>query len=102
MKLGSSDRVDDMFRLAQASLRFTHAPQPPQSLPSPAGQVYFQVSRDPQDVEWQHVQKSLNLALRMNEAFIAGNIQGQRLLSVKYNGKTVPLQFTLYVVPVAG
>ena len=40
-----------------------------------------------------------NLALRMNENFIAGSIQGQRLLSVKYNGKTVPLQFTLYVAP---
>lgn len=99
MKLGSSDRVDNIFRQAQAGLKFTHSPRPPQSLPSPAGQVYFQVVRDPQDVEWQHVQKSLNLALRMNETFIAGSIQGQRLLSVKYNGKAVPLQFTLYVAP---
>lgn len=100
MKLGSSDRVDDMFRQAQAGLKFTHAPRPPQSLPSPAGQVYFQVNRDPQDSEWQNIQRSLNLALRMNETFIAGSIQGQRLLSVKYNGKTVPLQFTLYVAPI--
>jgi type VI secretion system protein ImpJ len=99
MKLGSSDRVDNVFRQAQAGLKFTHAPRPPQSLPSPAGQVYFQVNRDTNDDEWQHVQKSLNLALRMNENFIAGSIQGQRLLSVKYNGKTVPLQFTLYVAP---
>lgn len=102
MKLGSSDRVDNLFRNAQAGLRFTHASAPPQSLPSPAGQVYFQVSRDTADAEWQHMQKSLNLALRMNENFIAGSIQGQRLLSVKYNGKTVPLQFTLYVAPKVG
>jgi type VI secretion system protein ImpJ len=99
MKLGSSDRVDNIFRQAQAGVKFTHAPRPPQSLPSPAGQVYFQVNRDTGDDEWQHVQKSLNLALRMNENFIAGNIQGQRVLNVKYNGKTVPLQFGLYVAP---
>jgi type VI secretion system protein ImpJ len=99
MKLGSSDRVDDIFRNASAGLRYTHTPQPPQSLPTPAGQVYFQVARATQDAEWQHVQRSLSLAVRLNENFIAGNIQGQRVLSVKHQGKTVPLQFILYVVP---
>jgi len=99
MKVGSSDRVDSIFRQAQAGLKFAHSPRPPQALPSPYGQVYFQVNRDPHDVEWQHVQKSLSLALRLNETFVAGNIQGQRVISIKNQGKTVPLQFTLYVVP---
>lgn len=99
MKLGSSDRVDDIFRNASAGLRFSHCAQPPQSLPTPAGQVYFQVARETQDTEWQHVQRSLSLAVRLNENFIAGNIQGQRVLSIKHKGKTVPLQFILYVMP---
>src|SRR5262249_5847541 len=84
MKLGSSDRVDNIFRDAQAGIKFSHSPRPPQSLPSPAGQVYFIVNRDVNDAEWQHVQKSLGFALRLNENFVAGNIQGQRVLSVKH------------------
>ena len=99
MKLGSSDRVDDIFRQGSAGLKFIHEPQPPTALPMPAGQVYFRIHRDPHDQEWQHVQKSLTLAVRVNENFIAGNIQGQRLLSVKFQGKTLPTQFLLYVVP---
>ena len=80
MKLGSSDRVDDVFRQGSAGLKFVHEPQPPSALPVPAGQVYFRIHRDPLDAEWQHVQKSLTLAVRVNENFIAGSIQGQRLL----------------------
>jgi hypothetical protein len=30
MKLGSSDRVDDIFRQGSAGLKFVHEPQPPQ------------------------------------------------------------------------
>ena len=101
MKIASSDRVDDVFRQALSGIKFTHCAEPPPALPSTAGQVYLQVHRDSKDAEWQHVQKSLTLALRMNENIIAGNIQGQRILTVKTQGKTVPLQFTLYLVPPA-
>ena len=45
-----------------------------------------------------HVQKSLTLAIRLNENLIAGNIQGQRVLTIKTSGQTTTLQFTLYVV----
>jgi hypothetical protein len=45
------------------------------------------------------VQKSLTLALRLNENLIAGNIQGQRVLTIKNRGQTIPMQFTLYLVP---
>jgi hypothetical protein len=50
--------------------------------------------------EWQNVQKSLTLAIRLNENYIAGNIQGQRVLTIKTsNNQTITLQFMLYVVP---
>jgi hypothetical protein len=35
----------------------------------------------------------------LNEHLIAGNIQGQRVLSIKTAGQTTTMQFTLYVVP---
>lgn len=99
MKLGSSDRVDDLFRQGSSGVRFAHAAQPPQALPSPAGQAYFLVKRDPTDSEWQYVQRTLTLALRLNENYLVGNVHGQRVLNVKVHGKTIPLQFNLYAVP---
>jgi hypothetical protein len=62
--------------------------------------IYFKVDRESQQDEWANVQKSLTLALRLNEHRIAGNIQGQRVLTIKTtNSQTTALQFTLYVVP---
>ena len=49
--------------------------------------------------EWQNVQRSLTLATRLNEHLIAGNIQGQRVLTIKTGGTSTTMQFTLYVVP---
>ena len=99
MKVGSSDRVDTIFRLGQAGLRFTHDPRPPRALPSSPNLIYFQINRESELGEWQNVQRSLTLAIRLNENLIVGNIQGQRVLTIKAEGQTTPLQFTLYVVP---
>jgi type VI secretion system protein ImpJ len=99
MKMGSSERVDEIFRLGSAGLRFAHSPRPPRALPSTPGLVYYQISRDATPEEWQNVQRSLTLALRLNENLIAGNIQGQRILTIKNRGQTTTMQFTLYLVP---
>jgi type VI secretion system protein ImpJ len=98
MKIGSSERVDDLFRMGGRGLNFTHTPLPPRALPSPQGLTYFQVNRDSQQEEWQFVQKSLTLAIRLNERRVDGNIQGQRILKVNTGTQTTTLQFTLYVV----
>jgi type VI secretion system protein ImpJ len=100
MKLGSSERVDAIFRMAQAGLRFTPCTTPPRVLPALPGQIYFQVNRDSAGGEWQNVQKSLSLAIRLNEGMIAGKIQDQqRVLQIKTATQTTTLQFTLYSVP---
>jgi type VI secretion system protein ImpJ len=99
MKVGSSDRVDAIYRLGQAGLRFTHAPRPPRALPAQPGLIYFQINRESQQAEWQNVQKSLTLAIRLNENLIAGDIQGEQVLTIKTGGQSTTLQFTLYVVP---
>jgi type VI secretion system protein ImpJ len=99
MKIGSSERVDEIYRLGQAGLKFAHSPRPPRALPALSGLVYFQVSRDSQQEEWQNVQRTLTLAIRLKEHLIAGNIEGQRVLAIKTGGQaTAKMQFTLYVV----
>ncbi|MCI0458618.1 MAG: type VI secretion system baseplate subunit TssK [Gemmataceae bacterium] len=99
MKIGSSERVDTIFREGLAGLRVGHTARPPRALPQLPGQVYFQVQREASMEEWQHVARSLTLAMRLNERLILGNIQGQRVLTIKAATRTTPLQFTLYVVP---
>jgi hypothetical protein len=68
-------------------------------LPSAPGLIYFQVSHDAAQSEWMNVQRSLTLAIRLNENLIAGNIQGQRVLMIRTPNISTTLQFTLYVVP---
>jgi type VI secretion system protein ImpJ len=99
MKIGSSERVDTLYREGQAGLKVVHTPRPPRVLPQLPGLIYFQIQRETTAGEWQNVQKSLTLAVRLNETLVAGNIQGQRVLTVKSAGQTTTLQFTLYVVP---
>jgi type VI secretion system protein ImpJ len=99
MKLGSSDRVEDLFRQGAAGLRFVAEQLPPQALPKVPGQVYFQVTQDPKNPEWLHVKNSLMLALRLNENLIVGNIQNERRLVVKAAGRNVTMQFSLYMLP---
>jgi type VI secretion system protein ImpJ len=99
MKIGSSSRVDAIFRLGRAGLKFEYQPIPPRTLPAQPGLIYFQIRRDTRDEEWQNVQRSLTLALRFNENFVEGGIQGQRTLKMKVGTASAPIQFTLYLVP---
>jgi type VI secretion system protein ImpJ len=89
MKIGSSERVDKIFQFGQAGLTFAYCAVPPRALPGGSGVVSFQI---------KHEQKSLTLAIRLNERGIVGNIEGQRILTVRMGAQTTPLQFTLYVV----
>jgi type VI secretion system protein ImpJ len=101
MKIGSSDRVDAIYDYGQAGLKFVHRAQP-RVLPVLAGLIYFQVDRDSQANEWQHVRKSLTLAIRLNEQRILGNIQDEQTLTIRHAGQTATLRFTLYLARSAG
>jgi type VI secretion system protein ImpJ len=101
MKIGSSDRVDRIFEMGAAGLKFSFAPTPPRALPTIQGLIYFQLNPDSE--EWQNVRKSLTLAIRLNENHIAGLIQGQRTLTIRLaTGQTTSMEFTLYVLKAAG
>jgi hypothetical protein len=84
-------------------LQFSHAPNPPQALPRAKGLTFFQINRDVQEQEWQLVERSLTLAVRLNEELVTGAIDGQRVLSLKSGSTETNLQLTLFVLmPGAG
>jgi len=99
MKIGSAERVDEIFRLGQRGLVFRFAPRPPRALPSYQDLTYFQIDRTVQPEEWQKVQATLKMAVRLNERLFAGNIEGQRTITIRADTKTIPMTFTLYIVP---
>ena len=66
-------------------------------LPTPPDMVFFQVDRDRYPAEWPAVQQSLTLALRLNEKWIAGDIQGRRQLTIKTDRINTTMEFTLYL-----
>jgi hypothetical protein len=82
-------------------LAVTHNARPPRSLPESPMLTYFQIARDSSADEWAKVQSSLKLAIRLNERLVAGNIEGQKLVTIRSEGRTTTMQFTLYVVPQA-
>jgi type VI secretion system protein ImpJ len=102
MKIASSQRADKIFEEGAAGLRFTHNSAPPRALPERAGLIYLEVSRESQLQEWQHVQRSLTLAIRLNQRCVAGNMQGQRILTINTGYKTTTMHFMLYLVPREG
>ena len=99
MKIGSSEKVDEIFKRGAIGLRFQHKPTPPRALPVVQGLIYFEVSRDTD--EWQNVKNSLTLAIRLNERRFASPPEGQRVLTINAApGQTTTMEFTLYVVKI--
>lgn len=99
MKIGSSERADEIFKLGLPGLRFNYNPKPPRALPSIPGLIYFEVDRASQKEEWARVQQTLTLAIRMNERLIDGNIQGQKRLTIRTSGQNTWVELTLFVMP---
>jgi type VI secretion system protein ImpJ len=100
MKVGSAERVDVVYQLGQQGLRFEQRPRPT-VLPEQAGQVFFRINRNIAEREWQSVQRTLALAVRVNETRLAASLAGQTFLSIRVGGQTARLYFTLYAVPPA-
>ncbi len=102
MKIGSSTRVDKIFEGGDRGMRFAHMAAPPRTLPSSPDLVFFQIRRDVEQGEWQHVQQSLTLAFRLNADRVVGSIRGQQKLTIKTGGAgnaTTTMHFTLFLVP---
>jgi type VI secretion system protein ImpJ len=99
MKIGSSDRVDEIFTEGHSGMRFSQVPRPPAMLPADSGMTYFQIQRETQDQEWAQVQRSLQLAMRLRQELVLGNIDGKHRLTVRTGEKTATFEFTLFAIP---
>lgn len=99
MKVGSSDRVESIYRMGDVGLKFSHVPGPslPQALPRDKGLTYFEINREQQQSEWQYVERSLTLAIRFNESRVVGNIDGQELINLRLTSE-MPFRFALFLM----
>ena len=97
MKVGSSDRIETIYRMGDIGLKFSHVPGPslPQALPRDKGLTYFQINRELQQTEWQSVERSLTLAIRFNEKMIVGNIDRQEIVNLRL-ATEMPFRFSLF------
>jgi type VI secretion system protein ImpJ len=98
MKVGSSDRIETIYRMGDVGLKFSHVPGPslPQALPRDKGLTYFQINREQQQTEWQYVERSLTLAIRFNENKVVGNIDRQEVVNLRLTTE-MPFRFTLFL-----
>ena len=103
MKVGSSDRIEMIYRMGDIGLKFSHVPdrELPLALPRDKGLTYFQINREQQQNEWQQVERSLTLAIRFNENRIVGNIDRQEIVNLRLDTE-MPFRFTLYVLAAKG
>lgn len=96
MKLGSTSRVEQIFKQALRGLKLVSIVRPPRALPAGSGIVYYQIERD--QVFWRDVADTCSMAIRMNLA--RATFQSDRTLSVvpPKGSKTTNLQFALFVI----
>ena len=95
------ERVEEIYQRGLRGLVFAYNARPPRALPATQTLTYFQVNRESSLDEWKNVQDTLKLAIRLNEKLVAGNIEGQKSVTIRTEGQTASMQFTLFVVPQA-
>jgi hypothetical protein len=97
-RMGSADRVNRALPTGKRGLECVAVSKPPRELPTVPGLVYFQIARGSSPEEWQYLQKSLRLAIWVNENRIAGPIEGQRTLRIRLPQFEISLEFNLFVI----
>jgi hypothetical protein len=88
MKIGSAERADEIYRRGEAGLR-SPSQRCTRALPGRLGLIYFRVIRESQEEEWKNVQKTLSMAIRVNEHRVEGSQpgpQGKQVLTIKPGG----------------
>jgi type VI secretion system protein ImpJ len=101
MKIGSSDRVEDIFTLGKEGMRFTHKPNPPRDLPAAPNLTYFEVSRESGTAEWAQVQRMKTLAVRFKLENEGASLDNQREVTIRTGAQSSTFAFTLYLIPAA-
>ncbi|MBN1851498.1 MAG: type VI secretion system baseplate subunit TssK [Pirellulales bacterium] len=98
-KLGSSDRVEFIYKERAHGVELQPLVQIPSALASFRGNwIFFKISQD--TPEWKHVQLSNDLAIRMNERLIKNldKLRGEKRIIFAKEGKLIGLEFSVFAV----
>lgn len=98
MKIGPTDRVEEIFRAGMLGLAFVHEHKPHPVLPASPTLTYFRVNREQSQSEWYYVAEKGKLSVRLNERLVVGSLDGKPEVTINVDGKTSTLRFALYVV----
>ena len=99
MKVGSTDRVEQIFTGALRGLSFRFTIKPPKALPAYNDLFYFQIDRTVQPEEWKRIESTLSMGIRLKDKYFRGNIEKQHQLKILAGDKEIPISFTLYILP---
>ncbi|MEW4489233.1 type VI secretion system baseplate subunit TssK [Thalassoglobus sp. JC818] len=78
MKVGSTDDVDQIYKMGRKGVRIAPVADPPRLFPR-ANWHYYRVERD---TVWADVERTLNLGIRFNEKFVESQIAGEDRIDV--------------------
>jgi type VI secretion system protein ImpJ len=100
-KLGSARQVEILFNRRAEGLALTPLDRPIRALPASQDWMFYEVARKSNDA-WRDVQETQTLAMRLKDTLIVNKnqLQGEKQLVVSIMGRTVPLEFALFAVPV--
>lgn len=98
-KLGSSNKVDGLFKFGGEGLQLNPLAQVPSALPKMGNWLYYRVSRG--KGAWNDVVTSQTLAMRLQDKLILNrdDLQGKEELVVQAGAKRVTMRFALFAVP---
>lgn len=98
MKIGPTERVEEIFRAGMLGLAFVHEHKPHPVLPASPTLTYFRVNREQSQSEWYYVAEKGKLSIRLNERLVVGSLDGKPEVTINVDGKTSAMRFALYVV----
>ena len=96
MKVGSTDDVDQIYRMGRRGVRIVPVADAPRVFPR-ANWHYYRVDREG---VWLDVEKTLNLGIRFNEKFVESQIQGEDRIDVRnrQTGENKSMAFSLFAI----
>lgn len=98
-KLGSTEEVDQLFRLGLPGLELFPLDRPPRALPARSGWLYYRIGTD--NPAYKSAQLTQSLAIRVRDSSIidADDIVGRRRIEVSYEGRVAAMEFAIFAVP---
>ncbi|QDV74005.1 type VI secretion system baseplate subunit TssK [Botrimarina mediterranea] len=99
LKVGASDRVDDIFMRGESGLALTRIIHVPRALPVRPGLEYYEIGVDQSPSDWLAVGRSMSLAVRFAEHLVGDQPADRNEIVLNDEGKTFTLSLSLFALP---